>query len=61
MNTNLYVVESRGTCAHSDVCIHRIKGHNMVATELAASVATKLLEPFKIKVFCSLHKPRSIC
>lgn len=61
MNSNLYVVESCVTCEHSGVCIHRIKGNNMVATELAVSVAAKLPEPFKIKVFCALYKSRSLC
>lgn len=59
-NSNLYVMESCGTCAHSEVCIHRIKGNNTAATGVAAGAARELPEPFKIKLFCSKHKSRSL-
>lgn len=59
-NSNLYVVESCGTCAHSDMCIHRIKGNNTAARELAFGIAPELPEPFKIKVFCSKYQSRSL-
>lgn len=59
-NSNLYIGESCGTCAHSEVCIHRIKGNNMAATGIANGAAQELPEPFKIKLFCSKYKSRSL-
>lgn len=58
--SNLYIGESCGTCAHSEVCIHRIKSNNMVATGIANVAAQELPEPFKIKLFCSKYKSRSL-
>ena len=58
MNSNLYIGDSCGTCAHSEVCIYYNKGNNTVAIGLAAGVAPDLPEPFKIRVFCSKYKTR---
>lgn len=58
--SNLRIGESCGTCAHSEVCIHRIKGNNMEATGIANGAAQELPEPFKIKLFCSKYKSRSL-
>ena len=58
MSSNLYIGESCGTCAHSEVCIHRIKGNNTAATGLAASIAPELPEPFKLRLFCAKYKSR---
>ena len=58
--SNLYIGESCGTCAHSEVCIHRIKGNNMEATGIANGAAQELPGPFKIKLFCSKYKSRSL-
>lgn len=55
-----YMCESCGTCAHSDVCIHRIKGNNTVATGIVNGAAKELPEPFKIKLFCSKYKSQSL-
>lgn len=56
MNINLYIGEACGTCAHSDVCIHRLEGNNTLAARLAENVAPDLPEPFKIRVFCAKYQ-----
>ena len=58
MSSNLYIGESCGTCAHSEVCIHRVNGNNTVATGLAVGIAQELPEPFKLKLFCQKFKSR---
>lgn len=58
--SNLYIGESCGTCAHSEVCIHRIKGNNTAATGIANRAAQELPEPFKIKLFCTKYKSRNL-
>ena len=60
MNINLYVSEACGTCAHSEVCVHRIAGNKTVAMKLAEEVAPDLPEPFKIRVFCAKYQPNNI-
>lgn len=57
-SSNFYVVDSCGTCAHSEVCAHRIKGNNTAATGIASEAARELPEPFKIQLFCSKYKNR---
>lgn len=59
-DSKLYIGESCVTCSHSGVCIHRIKGNNTVATGIASGAAQELPEPFKIKLFCSKYKSRSL-
>lgn len=59
-NSNLCILESCGTCTHSEVCIHRIKGNNTVATGIANGAAKELPGPFKIKLSCSKYKGRSL-
>lgn len=57
MNINLYIGESCGSCAHSEVCVHNYNGNKAIALGLAESVAPNLPEPFKIKVFCEKYQP----
>lgn len=59
-NSNLYIGESCGTCAHSEVCIHRIKCNNVAALGIVNRAAPELPEPFKVRLFCSKYKSRSI-
>lgn len=54
--SNMYIGESCGTCAHSDVCIHRIAGNKTAAMKLAEEIAPDLPEPFKIRVFCAKYQ-----
>ena len=58
MGINLYISEACGTCAHSEACIHRIKGNNAIATRLADGVAPDLPEPFKIRLFCAKYQAK---
>lgn len=60
MNINLYISEACGTCAHSDVCVHRMAGNKGAAISLAEEIAPNLPEPFKIRLFCAKHQPISI-
>lgn len=60
MNINLYISDACGTCAHSDVCVHRIAGNKTAAMRLAEEIASDLPEPFKIRVFCAKHQSNSI-
>ena len=56
MNSNLYIGEACGTCAHSDVCIHRVRGDNTIALHMAEEVEPNLPAPFKIRLFCAKYQ-----
>lgn len=58
--SNLYIGESCGTCAHSEVCVYRKAGNKETAVRLAEGVAVILSEPFKIRVFCTKYQSNSI-
>ena len=56
MNINLYVSQTCGTCAHSEVCVHWIAGNMESAVRLVEEVAPDLPEPFKVRVFCAKYQ-----
>lgn len=58
MNINLYISEACGTCAHSEVCVHRRAGNKETAMRLAEGVAPILPEPFKVRVFCAKYQAK---
>ena len=47
-NSNLYIGEACGTCAHSDVCIHRVRGDNTIALHMAEEVEPNLPTPLRL-------------
>ena len=56
MNINLYVSQTCGSCAHSEVCVHRMAGNKASAVRLVEEVAPDLPEPFKVRVFCAKYQ-----
>lgn len=60
MNINLYISETCGNCAHSEVCVHRIEGNKAAAMRLVEGIAPDLPEPFKVKVFCLKYQSRAL-